>query len=120
MGTYKDPSPRVGTATIKAVLFLLFIAFARPCLQAGDSTNSRAVLWGPTTNGCQLGVEFAQTNFVTDEPVTCTVHLRNLGDKVVGYTGTKSPHDPEISLNSSPSNRSNLTPSIGSYRQRPG
>jgi len=98
MNIYENSLANKGAATLTAAFLLLVLSVAAHCALAGESTNNRVTAWGPATNGCQLGVELAKTNFIAREPIQATIRLRNLGRTVFGYTGTKSPFDFGITL----------------------
>jgi hypothetical protein len=79
-----------------SALLLMILATLGQWVMAVQPTNEHVLIWGPATNGCQLGVEFLKTNFTMGEPLVATIRLRNLGQRTFGYTGTGSPYDFEV------------------------
>jgi len=92
MKTDHHPQSSNPAAKRTAALLLLLLGTLGQCALAGQSTNEYVLSWGPTTNGCQLGIEFAKTNFIMGERIVATIRLRNLGQATFGYTGTGSPY----------------------------
>jgi len=59
--------------------------------EAKRSTESRPAdedpegHWGPVTNGLQLSIRFEKTKYVTGEPITAILLIRNVSDKQESY-----------------------------------